>query len=156
MLCAHTAKFTVVSDTTFLSLHSPSKENLKHIVIHMQESMHKAPESASQVVLGRMQLTLHSTRRTPYGTSRLVHTMPAWLAKIRRAPSRYCNARGYGHTTTPKNGMSTPATPLSPSPGPPRRCTPLWRRWYRASCPSTFFGRGIGGRHTGLRLGAYP
>ena len=60
-----------------------------------------ARKSASQAVLSRMQLTLHATRRTPHGASRLVQAMSAWSVKTRRAPSRHCrDARVYGHTTT--------------------------------------------------------
>ena len=40
--------------------------------IHMQESTHKVPKPASQAALSRMQLTLHATRQTPHGESRLV------------------------------------------------------------------------------------
>ena len=35
--------------------------------IRTQESTHKVPKPALQVVLGGMQLTLHATRRTPDG-----------------------------------------------------------------------------------------
>ena len=70
--------------------------------IHMQENARKVLEFASQVVLGRMCLTLHATRRTPHGAaSRLVHATSAGSVKTRRAPARHCrNARVYGHTTT--------------------------------------------------------
>ena len=48
-----------------------------------------------------MQLTLHATRRTPYGASRLVQAVSAWSVKTRHAPSRHCrDARVDGHTTT--------------------------------------------------------
>ena len=47
-----------------------------------------------------MQLTLHATRSTPHGASRLVQAMSAWSAETGRAPSRHCrDARVYGHTT---------------------------------------------------------
>ena len=100
--------------------------------IHVQDSTHKVRKSASQVVLGRMQLTLRATRRTPRGTLRLVHAMPAWSVKTRRAPSRHCrDARVNGHKTTAMHEMSTrpfrslgllttasgPAGPLDLSPG---------------------------------------
>ena len=46
-------------------------------------------------------LTLHATRPTPHGASRLVQAMSAWSVKTRRAPPRHCrDARVYGHTTT--------------------------------------------------------
>ena len=67
-----------------------------------------ARKSASLAVLSRMQLTLHATRPTPHGASRLVQqAMPAWSAKTRRA--RHCrDATVYGHTTTAMHDMSTP------------------------------------------------
>ena len=47
-----------------------------------------------------MQLTLHATRGTPHGASRLVLAMSAWSAKTRRTPSRHgTDARVYCHTT---------------------------------------------------------
>ena len=74
-----------------------------------------ARKSASQAVLSRMQLTLHATRRTPHGASRLVLAMSAWSVKTRRAPSRRCRgARVYGHMTTATHDMSTPQ-PLLPA-----------------------------------------
>ena len=82
-----------------------------------------------------MQFTLHATRRTPHGASRLVQAMSAWLVKTRRAPSRHSrDPRVYGHTTTAMNKLSTPPhtahTPL------PRRPTqpppPLPRHPHRA------------------------
>ena len=48
-----------------------------------------ARKPASQAVVGiidRMQLTLHATRPTPHGASRLVQAMSAWSVKTRRAP----------------------------------------------------------------------
>ena len=71
--------------------------------------------SVLRAVLGRMQFTLHATRRTPHGASkRLVQAMSAWLVKTRRAPSRHCrDARIYGHTTTAMPQLSTtPPPPL--------------------------------------------
>lgn len=51
------------------------------IVIHLQESpLHKR-------FLARIQLTLHATRLTPNGTSRLVQAIAAWLEEAQRAPS---------------------------------------------------------------------
>ena len=78
-------------------------------VTHMQERMHKVPKSASQAVLSRMQITLHATRPTPHGASRLVQAMAACSLRTRRAPSRHCrDARVYGNTTQPYMTMSTP------------------------------------------------
>ena len=58
------------------------------------------PKSVLRAVLGRMQFTLHATRRTPHGASRFVQAKSAWLVKTRRAPSRHSrDARVYGHTT---------------------------------------------------------
>ena len=68
-----------------------------------------ARQSASQAVPSRMQLTLHATRRTSHGASRLVVAMSAWSVKIRRAPSRHCSdARVYGIRLRPCTTMSTP------------------------------------------------
>ena len=73
-------------------------------------------KSASQVVLSRMQLTLHATRRTPHGASRLVRAMSAWLVTTRRAPSRHSrDARVYGHTTTAMHKLSTVPPPFMTS-----------------------------------------
>ena len=71
-------------------------------VIRRQETAHKLPKSTSQeAVHSRMRLTLHATRRTPHGASRLLQAMSAWSVNTRRAPSRHCrNTRVYGHTTT--------------------------------------------------------
>ena len=59
----------------------------------MQESItQEAPKPTSQAVLisSRMQLTLHATRRTPRGASRLVKAMSPWSVIIRRALFRHC------------------------------------------------------------------
>ena len=81
------------------------------------------PKSVSRAVLGRMQFTLHATlhatRRTPHGASRLMQAMFAWLVKTRRAPSRHGrDAKVYGHTTTAMRKLSTPPPPR-PAPRPP-------------------------------------
>ena len=79
--------------------------------------IHMKIKSASQAALSRMQLTLHATRRTPHGASRLVLAISAWSVKTRHAPSRHCrDARVYGHTTTDMhdNEHTSPAT-SSPS-----------------------------------------
>ena len=76
-------------------------------VIHMRE------KSVSQAVLSGMQLTLHATRPSPHGASRLVQAMSAWSVKTRRVSPRHCRyARFYGHTTAAMHDMSTPS-PLS-------------------------------------------
>ena len=72
----------------------------------LQENGDAPPRPAKcafQVVLSSIKLTLHATRRTPHGVSRLVHAMPAWSVKTRHAPSQHCRMRGsipYRHTTT--------------------------------------------------------
>ena len=77
------------------------------------------PKSVLRAVLGRMQFTLHATRRTPHGASRLVQATSASLVKTRRAPSRHSrDARVYGHTTTAMHKLSTPPRPPSPVPRP--------------------------------------
>ena len=83
-------------------------------VIHMQESTHKMPKSASEVVLSRMRLTLRAARRTLHGASCLVHAVSAWLVGARRASLRHCRGvRVDGHMTTAMHEMST----LHRSPG---------------------------------------
>ena len=85
-------------------------------VILRQESRHKVPKSVLRAVLKWMQFTLHATRGTPHGASRLVQKMSAWLAKTRRAPPRLSrDARVYGHTTTAMHKLSTPPPPLESS-----------------------------------------
>ena len=70
------------------------------------------PKSVLRAVLRRMQFTLHVTRRTPHGASRLVQAMSVWLVKTRRPPSRHGrDARVYGRTTTAMNKLSTPPPP---------------------------------------------
>ena len=77
-----------------------------------QENTRKVRNSSSQVVLSRVQLTLHATRRTPHGASRLVQPMPAWLVKTRRARSRRCrDTRVYVHMTTAMHEITPPPTP---------------------------------------------
>ena len=67
----------------------------------MQECTHRVPKSASQAVLRKVLLTLHATRRTPHGASRLVDAMIAWSVKTRPAPSLIRTDAGvYGHMTT--------------------------------------------------------
>ena len=78
-------------------------------------SRHKVLKSVSRAVLGRVQFTLHATRRTPHGASRLVQTKCAWSVNTRRASSRPSrDARVYGHTTTAMH-----KTEYTPPPRPP-------------------------------------
>ena len=44
------------------------------------------PKSVLRAVLGRMQFTLHATRRTPHGTSRLMQAISTWLVSTRNVP----------------------------------------------------------------------
>ena len=74
----------------------------------------RCPSPSYERFLGRMQFTLHATRRTPHGTSRLVQAFSAWLVKTRLAPSRHSgDARVYGHTTTAMHKLSTPPPHLA-------------------------------------------
>ena len=71
--------------------------------------------------------TVHATRRTHHGASRLAQAMSVWLVKTRRASSRHSrDARVCGRTTTTMHKLSTP---------PPLHC--------RASCASA-----VGARNT--------
>ncbi|CAM9547150.1 unnamed protein product, partial [Laminaria digitata] len=103
------------SKTPLLSLEVATPEN-KSIYSMLSSSTCK---SASQDVLGRMQLTLHGTRQTHDGASRLVLTISAWSVKTRRAPSRHCRgSRVYGNTTTAMHDdeyTSLPPPPKSQS-----------------------------------------
>ena len=90
------------------------------------------PKSVLRAFFGRMQFTLHATRRTPHGASRLVQAMFAWLVKTRRVPSRHSrDARVYGHTTTGH------AQTEYPPPSAPRES----RHKVPTSASRTFFGR---------------
>ena len=61
------------------------------------------------MVFSKVQLTLHETRRTPHGASRLVQAMSAWLVKTRRAPSRHSrDARVDSLRSTAMHEMSIP------------------------------------------------
>ena len=115
MVKAPTRQF-VHSDThcSLWSGYTKKQINSMVAVIHKQESRHKVPKSVLREVLERMQFTLHSTRGTPHGASRLVQAMPAWLVKTRRAPSRHSrDATVYGQTTTAMHKLSTPPSPSS-------------------------------------------
>ena len=90
-----------------------SEASLVGAAIHKRESRHKVPKPVLRAVLGRMQFTLHATRRTPHGaSSRLVQANACpWSMKTRRAPSRHSrDARVYSHTTTAMHKLSTPPT----------------------------------------------
>ena len=54
----------------------------------------------SQVFLSKMEPTVHATRQTPHGASRLVQAVPAWSVKTRRAPFRHCRGSRVCQTTT--------------------------------------------------------
>ena len=107
--CSHIVIPTVVSGVA-----TPDKVTHWRCHPYARRNRHKVPKSVLRAGLGRMQFTLHGTRRTPHGASRLVQAMSAWLVKTRRAPSRHSrDARVYGHTTTAMHELSTPP-PLPP------------------------------------------
>ena len=92
--------------------HARKQSNSLALSSMRKESRHKVPKSVSRAALRRMQFTLHATRRTPHGASRLVQALSAWLVKIRRAPSRHSrDARVYGNMTTAIHKLSTPPPP---------------------------------------------
>ena len=79
-----------------LSLQVATPENKS-----VQWTMPSICKPASKRILVIVQLTLHATRRTPQGASRLVLAMLAWSVKSRPAPSRhYTDAGVYDHSTT--------------------------------------------------------
>ena len=74
-------------------------------------------KSASKAVLNRMFLTgcsftLHATRPTPHGASRLVQVLSAWSVKTRRAPSRRCRDARAMHDNEYAPPPAPPHTPL--------------------------------------------
>ena len=92
-----------------LSLEVATPERKKK---HSHARRLQVKKPSSHVVLGRMPLTLHTTRRTPHGALRLVHAMSAWSVKTRRTPSRHRrDARAYGLKTSAVHEMSTPPPP---------------------------------------------
>ena len=96
--------------------HSRKQSNSLALSSNKQESRHKVPKSILRAILGRMQFTLHATRRTPHDASRLVQAMSAWLVKTRRAPSWHIrDSRVYSYTTTATHNLSTPPPPLPPT-----------------------------------------
>ena len=88
------------------------EKNVELIGAAIQRS--QGAEYVLRAVLGRMQFTLHATRRTLRGASRLVQAMSARLVKTRCAASRHSSdARVYGHTTMDMDKLSSPRPPLS-------------------------------------------
>ena len=71
-----------------------------------------------------MQFTLHATRRTPRGVSRLVQAMPAWMVKTRRAPSGIVETRGY---MVGSHDLGYAQTEYSTPPSPVRTCLHFYR-----------------------------
>ena len=62
----------MVSSLLSLEVAKPGNKSMhSKLSSDMQESTHKVRKSALQVSLSRVQLTLHATRRTPHGASRL-------------------------------------------------------------------------------------
>ena len=82
-------------------------------------SVYKKARLTSCSLYSRMPLTLHATRRSPHGASRLVQALSAWSVKTQRAPSSHCrDASVYSHTkymTKAMHGMTTPPCPLNAS-----------------------------------------
>ena len=75
------------------------------------------PKCVLREVLGRMQFTLHTTRRNTSGRFALgalsACTLSARLVKTGRAPSRHSSdGRVYGHTTLAMHKLSTPGAIL--------------------------------------------
>ena len=71
---------------------------------------HKVRNSASQVVLRRMRLTLQTTRRTRHGAWCLVHAISAWSVNSQVLRPDVVGMRGsipYGLRTTAMHEMST-------------------------------------------------
>lgn len=62
-----------------------------YAAIYTQQCTHKVPDSSSQEVHRRMQLTLFATSQYTHGASRLIEAVSDGWVKTRRAPSRRCN-----------------------------------------------------------------
>ena len=73
--------YIVIPMAVFRVATPENKVYLIGAAIHKQESRRKVPKSVLRAVLGRTQLALHATRRTPHGASRLVQALFAWLVK---------------------------------------------------------------------------
>ena len=130
----HPRSSNIVTPLLSLEVATPARKSINSTLSSI------CKKSASKAILGRMQLILHATRRTPHGALRLVLAMSAWSVRTRRSPSLYCrdgsmvirlrpcmtistpppsqhcrDARVYGYTTTAMHDMSTPSPPpLSP------------------------------------------
>ena len=78
-----------------------------------------------------MQVTLHATRPTPHGASRLLRRVSAWSVKLRRSPFRPCrDASVCGHSTaSTHDNMYTISTPP-----PYMRCRMLKGSCSKAPC----------------------
>ena len=89
----------------------PRGSYMVHRLLYLEVA---TPEKqAPQALLTRMQLTLHATRRTPHGASRLVRATSAWSVKARHAPvpALYRCKRFYGHTTMHMHGIECTSRP---------------------------------------------
>ena len=110
-----TTGLTIVRPLSGVSPHLWSDHTRKRSIIHW--CCHPKPrqwvqgaEVRLRAVLGGMQFTLHATRRTPHGASRLVQAMSTWLVETRRTLPRHSrDARVYGHNTAKP---SNPPPPL--------------------------------------------
>ena len=63
-----------------------------------------------------MQLTLHATRRTPHGASRLVQAMSVWSAKLDMLHPDVAGMQAfipYAHTTTAMHAVPRLKNPVS-------------------------------------------
>ena len=97
--------------------------------------------SASQAVLSGMQLTLHATRRTPHGASRLAQATFAWSAKPRHAPSRQCRDAGVCvHATTAMHEIEYISFNDYPPPPFHRRAPCIYRHQSKNPAFSSFVG----------------
>ena len=105
--------------------------SFEHVIRNARRHAQGAEVRRAQVVVSRMQLNLHATRRTLDRASILVtatiNKSPFWLVKVGRAPPRHRrDARVCGHTTTAMYEMSTtPRPPAFPPPPPPPAAPPL-------------------------------
>ena len=102
------------------SAHTGKKTSLEAIV-HLQETTRKAPNSASQAVFSRIQLTLRTTRRAPHDASHLVRAM-SWWVQIDVLRHGFSGMRGgmvLQTTATHDTMISTNSLPLHTTPPQP-------------------------------------
>ena len=88
MIAFHIINMVIYPRGSYIVIHvavsgvaTPDNKKIVGAVIGKQENEHKVAKSVFREVLGRMQFTLHATRVSPHGASRLVQAMSPSLEK---------------------------------------------------------------------------